>query len=72
LSKRSPELNPDEQVWNEVKNNTLGKQPIKNKRDLKKRLYSALRSLQRQSERDPILFPIARHTIRLDEYLLIN
>ena len=39
------------QVWNEIKNNQLGKQPIKNKQDLKKRLYSALRSLQRQSER---------------------
>jgi transposase len=51
LPKYSPELNPDEQVWNQVKNNTLGKQPIKNKRDLKQRLYSALRSLQRQSER---------------------
>ena len=51
LPKRSPELNPDEQVWNEIKNNKLGKQPIKNKRDLKQRLYSALRSLQQQSER---------------------
>jgi transposase len=51
LPNRSPELNPDEQVWNEIKNNKIGKQPIKNKRDLKKRLYSALRSLQRQSER---------------------
>ena len=51
LPKCSPELNPDEQVWNEVKNNQIGKQPIKNKRDLKQRLYSALRSLQRQSER---------------------
>jgi transposase len=52
LPKRSPELNPDEQVWrNEIKNNKLGKQPVKNKRDLKQRLYSALRSLQRQSER---------------------
>src|SRR6184192_1160775 len=51
LPNRSPELNPDEQVWNEIKNNQIGKQPIKNKRDLKKRLYSALRSLQRQSER---------------------
>ena len=51
LPKRSPELNPDEQVWNEIKNNQIGKQPIKNKQDLKKRLYSVLRSLQRQSER---------------------
>jgi transposase len=51
LPKCSPDLNPDEQVWNEIKNNKVGKQPIKNKRDLKQRLYSALRSLQRQSER---------------------
>jgi transposase len=80
LPKCSPELNPDEQVWNEIKNNQIGKQPIKNKQDLKKRLYSALRSLQRQSERirsltertDPILFSIAKHTICLDECLLIN
>jgi transposase len=51
LPTRSPELNPDEQVWNEIKNNQIGKQSIKNKRDLKQRLYSALHSLQRQSER---------------------
>jgi len=36
LPKRAPEYNPDEQVWNEIKNNSLGKQPIKNKEDLKK------------------------------------
>jgi transposase len=47
LPKCSPELNPDEQVWNEIKNNQLGKQPTKNKRDLKQRLHSALRFLQR-------------------------
>jgi len=23
-------LNPDEQVWNEIKNNRIGKQPVKN------------------------------------------
>ena len=46
LPNRSPELNPDEQVGNEIKSNKIGKQPIKNKRDLKKRLYSALRSLE--------------------------
>lgn len=51
LPKRSPELNPDEQVWNELKNNRLGKQPIKNKTDLKKRLESALKSLQQQTDR---------------------
>jgi transposase len=47
----SPELNPDEQVWNEIKHRRLGKQPIKNKLDLKKRLRSALKSLQQKAER---------------------
>ena len=51
LPKGSPDLNPDEQVWNEVKNNQIGKQPVKNKKDLQKRLYSVLRSLQRHTER---------------------
>lgn len=47
----SPELNPDEQVWNEIKHRKLGKQPIKNKPDLKKRLHSALKSLQQKAEK---------------------
>lgn len=51
LPRRSPELNPDEQVWNEIENNHIGKQPVKNKTDLKKRLESALKSLQCQADR---------------------
>jgi len=47
----SPKLNPDEPVWNEIKNNKLGKQPIKNKSDLIKRLRAALRSLHRKTDR---------------------
>lgn len=47
----SPELNPGEQVWNEVKHRKIGKQPIKNKRDLKKRLYFELKSLQQKAEK---------------------
>ena len=47
----SPELNPDEQVWNELKHRQLGKQPIKNKADLKKRIRSILRSLQRKAKK---------------------
>jgi transposase len=61
LPKRSPELNPDEQVWNEVKNHKIGKQPIESKGDLKKRLYSALRSLQRHTERIQSFFQL-QHT----------
>lgn len=51
LPKRSPDFNPDEQVWNDIKNNRIGKQPLKNKTDLRKRLYSALKSLQHRTER---------------------
>jgi transposase len=51
LPKRAPELNPDEQVWNEVKINRIGKQPVKDKKDLKKRLFSALASLQKNAKR---------------------
>ena len=31
LPRHSPEYNPDEQVWNEIKVNQIGKQPVKNK-----------------------------------------
>jgi transposase len=51
LPRRAPELNPDEQVWNEVKNNKIGKQPVKGKKDLKKRLHSAIHSLQKNTRR---------------------
>ncbi|WP_295400608.1 IS630 family transposase [uncultured Thiocystis sp.] len=47
----SPEHNPDEHVWEEIKDKRLGRQPIKNKLDLKKRLHSALRSLQQKIAR---------------------
>ena len=51
LPKRAPDLNPDEQVWNEIKNNRIGKQPIKDKIDLKKRLTEALNSLKENAQR---------------------
>ncbi len=41
----APQINPDEQVWNEIKTNRIGKQPVKNKDDLKRRVYRALYSL---------------------------
>lgn len=50
LPKRAPEFNPDEQVWNEVKNNRIGKQPVKNKVDLKDRLTFALDSIKQNTK----------------------
>ena len=54
----SPELNPDEQVWNELKHRRLGKQPIKNKADLKRRVRSILKSLQRKAEKVQSFFQL--------------
>ena len=47
----SPRLNPDEHVWEAIKDKRLGRQAIKNTVDLKKRVQSALRSLQQRTER---------------------
>jgi transposase len=58
LPRRTPEMNPDEQVWNEIKNHRIGKQPVANKMDLKKRLYSALRSVQKNTERISSFFQL--------------
>ncbi len=46
LPSYSPKLNPDELVWNHVKNHRVGRSPFKGPNDLKTRVTSALRSLQ--------------------------
>jgi len=51
LPSYSPEMNPDEQVWNEVKSKKIGRKYIKTKVELKKKLYSVLRALQRNAEK---------------------
>jgi transposase len=43
----SPELNPNEQVWNHVKNHTVGKQKLNGMDDLKEKTRKALEALQR-------------------------
>src|SRR6059058_4225377 len=70
LPNRSPELNPDEQVWNEIKNNQIGKQPNQKQTGSQKASVFRIAFLTATERTDPILFPIARHTIRLDERLL--
>jgi transposase len=55
----SPELNPDEQVWNELKQRRIGKQPIQNKIDLKTRMRSVLKSLQLKVEKIRSFFQLA-------------
>lgn len=43
----SPELNPDEQVWNQLKNHRIGKMVLKSLDDMTDKVHSAMRSIQR-------------------------
>jgi transposase len=45
----SPELNPDEQVWNHAKAE-VGKYPIKSKLDMETIILSAMQSIQQKIE----------------------
>lgn len=47
----SPELNPDEHVWNYLKNHKIGRQTTKNGFELYKRVEGILRSLQKLPEK---------------------
>lgn len=47
----SPELNPDERVWNDLKNNALGRQRIDSPDQLRKAALSHLRSVQKSPQR---------------------
>jgi len=43
----SPELNPDERVWNDVKNNAVGRKVIKTPKDLNRTVMKHMRSIQK-------------------------
>ncbi len=60
----SPQLNPDEWVWAQVKG-TVGKQVVRSLDELKEKVNSALRSLQRMPEKLKKIFkaPDCRHVI---------
>lgn len=47
----SPELNPDELVWNDVKNNGVGRALLQSPRDLEHVVHSRLRFLQKNPAR---------------------
>ena len=58
MPKHVLQLNPDEQVWNEVKHPHHGREPIFNKSDLKVRLIANLDALQNNIARITSLFYI--------------
>jgi transposase len=47
----SPELNPDERVWNDLKNNAIGRKMITTPEILKKEVISHMRFIQKTPER---------------------
>ena len=47
----SPELNPDERVWNDLKNNAVGRQSIASPRQLQSTIISHLRLVQKSPDR---------------------
>lgn len=47
----SPELNPDEAVWNDVKNNAVGRSAVSTPSELKKTVVSHLRLIQKSPAR---------------------
>ena len=47
----SPELNPDEEVWNFTKTKQLDAKPMKDKKELRSKVLRALRSLQKNPEK---------------------
>ncbi len=52
----SPELNPDELVWNHLKNHGVGKRIVHSRDDFKARVIGHLRSLQAMPEKFRGLF----------------
>ena len=51
LPRYSPEHNPAEHAWEEIKDKQVGRQPLKNMADLKRRVQAALKSLQGRIQR---------------------
>ena len=57
----SPELNPDEFVWNELKSHIIGRKVVTSKSELKSKAIGGLRSIQRRPEKVKSYFQ-AKHT----------
>jgi transposase len=47
----SPELNPDELVWNHLKNHTVGRSTVTDKADFKRQVTRSMKSLQKNPEK---------------------
>lgn len=52
----SPELNPDELAWNVLKNGIVGKSTVKDRSELKSKVISGLRKIQKNPEKVKAFF----------------
>jgi transposase len=52
----SPELNPDELAWNVLKNGIVGRSTVKDKSELKSKVVSGLRKIQKDPEKVKTFF----------------
>ena len=52
----SPELNPDEEVWNFAKTKRLDSVPLRDKKELRSKVFKTLRCLQRNPEKIKTFF----------------
>lgn len=61
----SPELNPDEHIWNHLKHHKIGRQSTRNSFELTKRIESIMRSLQSLPEKIKSFFrhPWTKYTL---------
>ena len=58
LPSYSPEMNPDEQVWGDIKSKKVGRKTAKTKHELREKIYSAFRRLQRNTEKVKSFFQL--------------
>ena len=74
LSPYSPELNPDELVWNYLKNYHTGRMPHGGKKDFHKRVIAIMNSLQQLKDKVKSFFrhPITKHNTEMFGDLCAN
>lgn len=70
LPKYAPEYNPAEQIWAEIKDKKIGRQPVYNCADLKKRLLSTLDALKGNIKRVQSFFELPHTKYALTESTL--
>ena len=70
----SPELNPDEFVWNYLKNHHIDRMSHSGKKEFHERVISIMKSLQRLKDKVQAFFrhPIIKYTEMFGDYVLIN